>query len=423
LIGPIGASDVEDVDLCAALDGTPGSVTLEHEVPMSTRVATKSPTRAATHSWCWFVLSSLWLGACNVGGADGEPGAGDDSSLSASARSTTGTLAQPIVGGETDREHQGVLAIATITPESEALCTGTLIAPNLVLTARHCVVPVESDEVDCQSSTFPDPYEANSLWVSPSTSVRGASLFPVREVAVPDDDGALCGADIALLILNGQFTDSIAPIAPRLDRPTRTGEAFTAVGFGTALEDGAAGTRRALANVEVVCGANACGAPDVLTDTEFLGEQAVCEGDSGGPALDVNGEVVGVASRTGEDCTWAIYSAVSPWRDWIVGVARRANSLGDYATPEWLADAEDEIAAGDEGSGPIPGSTSAENDTAATPTGPELGDIGGSTVPSASRGDSGCAIGAPGGSSASSLWLGALGLLVLGRLRRQRLQG
>jgi MYXO-CTERM domain-containing protein len=391
---------------------------------MTERVALKSFARARRGSWPGLVLLSLGLCACNVGGSEGAPGVGDDTEPSPSVGSTTGTLQQPIVGGETDREHQGVLAIATITPDSEALCTGTLIAPNLVLTARHCVVPVESEEVDCQSSKFPEPYTPNSLWVSPSTSVRGASLFPVREIAVPDDDGALCGADIALLILNGQFTDSIAPIAPRLDRPTRTGEAFTAVGFGTALEDGAAGTRRALADVEVVCGASACGAPDVLTDTEFLGEQAVCEGDSGGPALDVNGEVVGVASRTGEDCTWAIYSAVSPWRDWIVDIAQRANSLGDYTTPDWLASAEDEIAAA-EGTGRTPAGdlTDDDDEMAPAPTGPALGDISGGTVPSASHGDSGCGIGAPGGSSASSLWLGALGLLMLGGLSRRRSMG
>lgn len=402
------------------------------ERPRRRRGFTRGQWRVA-----WLVAASaLGLGACGGGGAPGE--------LTSEGPAEPGRIEQPILGGETDREHIAVLAIATITPDSEGLCTGTLIAPNLVLTARHCVVPVESDVVDCESSIFPAPHAPNALWVSPSTVVRGANLYPVREVFVPEDDGALCGADIALLLLDGQFSDAVTPIAPRLDVPAARGEAFTAVGFGTALDEGAAGIRRALGGVQVVCGPEQCGAPSVLTGTEFVGERAVCEGDSGGPALDEAGQVLGVASRTGDDCTWAIYSAVSPWRDWILAVAERAVAAGDYDAPAWIraaAAAAGEGAASDELGGGAGSAVSmdgmsglgevaegggasmgaAQDAVESAPAAPELEDLeSGAGLPSAAGSGSGCTLGpAPAAAPWRSLGLVGLALTLLRRARRR----
>jgi MYXO-CTERM domain-containing protein len=353
-------------------------------------------------------LAAVGLGAC--GGIEADA----DSSESALAQ-----RAQAIVGGVTDREHTAVLAIATITAEEQGLCTGTLITPNLVMTARHCVVPTESQLVDCDDSTFAPPFAAANVWVSPSTSVRGSDLFPVREVSVPLDDGALCGADIALLILNGQFSSRIAPHAPRLNSPAARGEFFTAVGFGTALEEGSAGTRRGVEGLEVVCGPEDCRAPDLLTTTEFVGEQAVCEGDSGGPALDDDEEVLGVASRTGQDCGFAVYSAVSPWRNWIIEVATRAESFGDYDTPAWLASAiaEDSAAQSEPpGEDPLP-----DVSETAEPPGPDVVDdvMGDGGEPKLARGDSGCSVAIPDDGRSGGLALGALLLAGAGWLRRR----
>jgi len=337
------------------------------------------------------------------------------------------------VGGATDSEHVAVLAIALVTRKEEALCSGSLIAPNLVLTARHCVATTASEQVSCGKSTFGSLYSADNLWVSSSTTVGGSNFYPVKEIAVPDSDSELCGSDIALMILNGQFREtSVAPITPRLDSPAKRGESITAVGYGDALTAGDPGIRRAVDGIQVLCGPNDCNAPQLLTKREFVGEQGVCDGDSGGPALDSQGRVVGVASRATENCGLAVYSAVSPWRDWIVGVAEHAHDLGAYDTPDWLATEEDALdsaaGASPSVSGPI-----AANDTTGLGTNMPSSIEPGSTASPARHDSSGCSIGAGIGLEGSALsgssvtrnaqraaWLTAITLAGMMMLRRPR---
>jgi MYXO-CTERM domain-containing protein len=290
---------------------------------------TPRPRSAASTRTALGLLAALALSGC-AGANDGDAWSEGESADVAS----TSQLEQPIVGAETDTSHTAVLAVASQLRRSQALCTGTLIAPNLVLTAQHCVASTD-DLVNCETSEFGTTYSPQNIAVSANTALnRAAQFYPVREVQVPPGGNDVCGSDIALIILDGRF-NTITPMAPRLDSTVIAGEVYTAVGFGDALDEGDPGIRRARGGLEVACGPEQCRLPSALTSTEFIGDSSVCEGDSGGPALDSDGEILGVVSRGEEDCGATIYSAVAPWRDWILSVTERAIQLGNYPAPSW----------------------------------------------------------------------------------------
>src|SRR6187551_2390321 len=71
--------------------------------------------------------------------------------------SDDGVETAPIVGGANDSTDKQVFAISI---NESALCSGSLIAPNLVLTARHCVAPISGGDetVSCATDTFGNSY-------------------------------------------------------------------------------------------------------------------------------------------------------------------------------------------------------------------------------------------------------------------------
>jgi hypothetical protein len=368
------------------------------------------------------LLGALALAGCAGAGAADTSGEGEDDFAQ---------LGQPIVGAQTDTQHTAVLAVTSVFRRAQALCTGTLIAPNLVLTAQHCVAPTD-ELVNCGNSEFGATYSTDNIFVSPDTTLnRTADFYPVREVEIPPGNGDVCGRDIALIILDGQFSNAIPPLAPRLDDPVSAGELYTAVGFGDALDEGDPGIRRARGGLEVACGPDQCRQPAALTTTEFVGDESVCQGDSGGPALDGAGEIVGVVSRGEDNCGSTIYSAVAPWRDWILSVTSRAIELGNYAPPGWFTTLDSESddsppTASLPGSDDDTGSGLASNGDSDDGNGNGNGnDVPSITNPNPVRAssDSGCTLGAVGESSArgSAPALTLLGAaLVLARRRRAR---
>ncbi|HEY3254719.1 MAG TPA: trypsin-like serine protease [Polyangiaceae bacterium] len=244
-----------------------------------------------------------------------------------------------ISGGQLDSVDSNVFLLTSQRGATGiALCSASLIAPNLLLTARHCVSAVTEGEVSCGKTMVAAPFPVTSFLAANEQSADDVrSAYRALTVSVPSEGGDICGYDLALITLTTNVPESAAtPLVPRIDRAVARAERYSAVGYGLdgAGDQAVAGLRRARAGLAVSCIPGKCGTG--IEATEFVGEGGVCSGDSGGPALDEAGKVVGVASRAGTDCAHPVYSSLASWKDWLSQVAGQAAEQGNYAAPFWV---------------------------------------------------------------------------------------
>jgi len=281
----------------------------------------------------------------------------------------TATTSSPIQGGTDDGStHPFAVGIAIDLGGGEgAMCSGALLAPNLVATARHCVAMLASSQVDCSTSNFGGLYATSQFIVTTSPVLQqGATLYGVSKIVVPSGSNQtkVCGNDLALLILskNVQLSQYVEPaINPSLTDHTAWATTVTAIGYGidtpTDMNGASAGTRRIKENINLACIPNDKNFTDCFSDptamqymaaSEFASGDGTCEGDSGSSAYDQtqfnNGKWVsfGVLSRgsvspDGQTCTGAIYTRFDSWAQLLVDTANQAAQMGGYTPPTWAS--------------------------------------------------------------------------------------
>jgi S1-C subfamily serine protease len=206
----------------------------------------------------------------------------------------------------------GVVAIATTMADSPShitLCSGALVAPNLVLTARHCVSRAVTATPSCDArgrshngDHLAEDVDPAAIAIYTGTHVRPDVDVPAaRAVRTLHPTGqVLCDADVAFLVLDRPILNA-AVLSMRLHSPVETGDVIMPVGFGGGVQN-VVGLKVARAKSTILATGPSANAATgaVLGPREFEVDRATCRGDSGGPAIDVmTGEIVGIVSRGG----------------------------------------------------------------------------------------------------------------------------
>jgi uncharacterized protein (TIGR03382 family) len=207
-----------------------------------------------------------------------------------------GERQQQIVGGELATTADFPTVVDLELEPGDWFCTGTLVDPEWVLTAAHCV------NVDVAAPALHVRFDADNV-----NSGKAGRVLGIAEINFhPDYNDVDFDNDIAMLRLAEPVTDR-APTPVRRAAP-RFGTEVIQVGYGDGNDAGGGfGVLRKLRTTTIDCAAakdaGIANANTLCFDAED--GSASCYGDSGGPAfLDAGGgalEVVGVVSGGTED--------------------------------------------------------------------------------------------------------------------------
>jgi secreted trypsin-like serine protease len=275
-----------------------------------------------------------------------------------------GSTSQPIYNGfpPDAPEHDAVVGLHRLADRGASVyvspfCSGTLIEPDVVVTAAHCLNVGKNRKVRTMNPADLAIYVGDD----PSADILDHLYLTTETLIFPSYNPIALRNDIALVRLSGDITEPVTPVD---NLPASTG--FTSADVGTLInmagfgetETGSSGVKL---QVDVTLGSLGCyvsGCPDSgYTATQIAYAQSAagpCFGDSGGPAFAYRGGVpyVGAVTSYGDsNCTiYGVSTRVDAFESWInefIGVTPPPPdcSADGYCNPECATGADPDCSA------------------------------------------------------------------------------
>lgn len=257
--------------------------------------------------------------------------------------------ASAIVGGRqatpTDNPAQVGLVIRGQSAQEALFCGGTLIAPQVVVSAMHCLGTFQGEGGDLARRI--DVVGGAISRVDPGMQrVQVASI-----VKHPQYDDQRTLHDVLVLKLAAPINAPTAELAGPGDEALEApGTVLSATGWGLTdyRDDDSQPTVLKQADIPLVAGSvceSQFGSSIYFSEVELCGSSPngrpdTCQGDSGGPLVGRVGEairLVGIVSYGPASCgvkgNAAVYARVTAERSWILGAAGIADTAPAPTTP------------------------------------------------------------------------------------------
>ncbi len=215
------------------------------------------------------------------------------SACTAQSQEGNGSSAASVVGGQVASDPAVVLILVSDGGPKSHICTGTLVAQDVVLTAGHCVDPAAIGFTPTESKVTNMGSVAEANKAGGFVAVRQAIAHPdykyIKDTISPNDIGII-------LLASTINAEPVAFNRAPMEGLKLNGAGARVVGYGKSVDgdNKSAGTKLAL-NVTI---------SNITADSFSVGDAASgaqCHGDSGGPSIaDIGGTptIIGTSWRT-----------------------------------------------------------------------------------------------------------------------------